>query len=586
MPHFLVLNTSVVDDSDGATLIIRTLAPRPGSAKVLNWLRKTKLSSATLAEKQPHVLHTGDAHIRRLLTGPFAKLRLVTIEARVSPGEIEAASAFSKTCFARAYVSPVTGQATQPYRKMRVLVNPHGGPGKARQEWDGKVRPILEAAGCELNTTITTHRNHGLKIVLSEKDLGQNYDALLSVSGDGMMHEILNGVAARADAEDVLRKVAVVPIPTGSGNASSVSILGPAQGFNLSQAALNAIKGHLLDLDICIVTQPVQAARQSPHLQSMLELVRSAQGANGASRLQEDENKGFVRYYSFLSQAIGLMADLDIGTEHLRMLGDTRFVYGYLHGLIVNDRTPVTVDVKLGPTSTVNRQEMRERVEAHQTESVPGHHSRPEVREEDVDAGSRGASDQTRTPRKSLLSLRCGTVLDPIGDEALPDLDLTDPSWPKSRAYLGGKLQAASEGAADGWARLRRPVSSLYAGKLPYVGRDLLQFPYAIAGDHLLDVALMLHDGGRAGKLRVLDGAETGTVVYDKAIAYCKVEALRVTPTLPAGHAKLKKGGIISIDGERVPYAPFQVEVAADTHLRTLSLYGNFFMEHHYPSPV
>lgn len=30
-----------------------------------------------------------------------------------------------------------------------------------------------------------------------------------------------------------------------------------------------------------------------------------------------------TRVLSFLSQAIGLMAELDLGTEHLRFMGDT-----------------------------------------------------------------------------------------------------------------------------------------------------------------------------------------------------------------------------------------------------------------------
>lgn len=33
-----------------------------------------------------------------------------------------------------------------------------------------------------------------------------------------------------------------------------------------------------------------------------------------------------------MSVSIGLMADLDIKTEHLRWMGDTRFVYGFLRG--------------------------------------------------------------------------------------------------------------------------------------------------------------------------------------------------------------------------------------------------------------
>lgn len=38
------------------------------------------------------------------------------------------------------------------------------------------------------------------------------------------------------------------------------------------------------------------------------------------------------RSFSFLSQCIGLMADLDLGTEHLRWMGSSRFVYGFLRG--------------------------------------------------------------------------------------------------------------------------------------------------------------------------------------------------------------------------------------------------------------
>ena len=42
--------------------------------------------------------------------------------------------------------------------------------------------------------------------------------------------------------------------------------------------------------------------------------------------------QGNRQYLSFLSTAAGLMADLDLGTEHLRWMGDSRFVVGYLQG--------------------------------------------------------------------------------------------------------------------------------------------------------------------------------------------------------------------------------------------------------------
>lgn len=38
------------------------------------------------------------------------------------------------------------------------------------------------------------------------------------------------------------------------------------------------------------------------------------------------------RTISFMSQALGLMAELDIGTENLRWMGDLRFMVGLIRG--------------------------------------------------------------------------------------------------------------------------------------------------------------------------------------------------------------------------------------------------------------
>lgn len=38
------------------------------------------------------------------------------------------------------------------------------------------------------------------------------------------------------------------------------------------------------------------------------------------------------RTISYMSVSMGLMADLDLKTEHLRWMGDARFVYGFLRG--------------------------------------------------------------------------------------------------------------------------------------------------------------------------------------------------------------------------------------------------------------
>lgn len=38
------------------------------------------------------------------------------------------------------------------------------------------------------------------------------------------------------------------------------------------------------------------------------------------------------RSLTFMSQSLGLAADMDLGTEHLRWMGDTRFAVGVIRG--------------------------------------------------------------------------------------------------------------------------------------------------------------------------------------------------------------------------------------------------------------
>jgi sphingosine kinase len=65
------------------------------------------------------------------------------------------------------------------------------------------------------------------------------------------------------------------------------------EGFDVSAAALNVIKGLPMKVDLF-------------------------------SFIQKDKPT-----ISFMAQTLGLMADLDFGTEHLRWMGDTRFTYGF-----------------------------------------------------------------------------------------------------------------------------------------------------------------------------------------------------------------------------------------------------------------
>ena len=57
------------------------------------------------------------------------------------------------------------------------------------------------------------------------RDMPLDYDAILAVSGDGLLHEVFNGLALRPDARKALQ-IPVAPIPSGSGNGMALSLVG------------------------------------------------------------------------------------------------------------------------------------------------------------------------------------------------------------------------------------------------------------------------------------------------------------------------------------------------------------------------
>ena len=68
----------------------------------------------------------------------------------------------------------------------------------------------------------TERRNHAKEIVTS---LGPGeYQGIISVSGDGLIHEIINGIMCRPDREEFLKFVTLGIIPAGTSNGLFVSM--------------------------------------------------------------------------------------------------------------------------------------------------------------------------------------------------------------------------------------------------------------------------------------------------------------------------------------------------------------------------
>ncbi|CAK5281774.1 unnamed protein product [Mycena citricolor] len=446
-----------------------TTSLKRGSCRSCLVLYPSNLSTGVELVPYLHVLQstiTGSQLNFAYLSSRTQSLQLQKLSGDVSNIAADLIRAWTADMHSRAY------RDVLPCRRFLVMVNPHGGQGKAKNIWMDKVQPIFAAAGCHVDLRYTGPASSPDNATRIAHDVGLDaYDALVPISGDGIVNEIINGLASRPDALAALQ-IPIATIPAGSGNALSVNILGPERVLDVSYAAMNAIKGLPIPLDICSVSQ------------------------------------GDTRIFSFLSQAFGLMADLDMGTEWIRArwIGGIRFVLGYLNGAITGKVYNVEITLKIAES---DKQKMVDQYNHHQQTISPA---------------------LERTDPGPMVPLSFGST-----DSPLP---------------LGTVHDRLEQALEPGWHTFRVPVQLMCAGKLPWLSRDSMMLPLAM-NDGLIDLIVV---PGRSAwaSIKSVDGQEEGRFMSDPLCYYFKVEAYRCTP--------LEKRGYISIDGESIPYRMFQVE--------------------------
>uniref|UniRef100_A0A3B5AP70 sphingosine kinase n=1 Tax=Stegastes partitus TaxID=144197 RepID=A0A3B5AP70_9TELE len=103
----------------------------------------------------------------------------------------------------------------RPCRTM-ILVNPHSGRGQALQLFTGHIQGMLTEASVPYKLVLTEHQNHARELV-KKADLSQ-WDALVIMSGDGLLFEVINGLMDREDWQEAIQTPLGI-LPGGSGNA-------------------------------------------------------------------------------------------------------------------------------------------------------------------------------------------------------------------------------------------------------------------------------------------------------------------------------------------------------------------------------
>lgn len=172
-------------------------------------------------------------------------------------------------------------------RSFLVLVNPFSGTGNATSCWD-TTRDLWDSLPWLQYREVTTTAA-GEAVQLAKEADPANTDGIVVVSGDGMVHEVFNGLSCPADKGKAFQ-IPVGHIPGGTGNGLAKSIL--------------------------------EAAGESYGVLDMAFLI--AKGNCGKIHLQTVSAQGEEARTSFLSLTSGVLADIDIGSELFRSLGSIR----------------------------------------------------------------------------------------------------------------------------------------------------------------------------------------------------------------------------------------------------------------------
>ena len=108
-----------------------------------------------------------------------------------------------------------------PRRRVLVLINPFGGRKRAPGIWRDDVEPMFQRSTVDCDVVLTQRAGHAIEIAAGV-DLDK-YDGIVTVSGDGLLHEVINGLSRHADWQRAIQ-LPIGPIPAGTGNGLVVSM--------------------------------------------------------------------------------------------------------------------------------------------------------------------------------------------------------------------------------------------------------------------------------------------------------------------------------------------------------------------------
>ncbi|KAL2087216.1 hypothetical protein ACEWY4_018275 [Coilia grayii] len=403
--------------------------------------------------------------------------------------------------------------------KVLLLLNPHSGKGQALSLFTGHVQRMLHEAGIPHTLVVTERQNHARELV-READLSK-WDALVIMSGDGLLFEVVNGLMEREDWEEAIQTPLGI-LPGGSGNALAASIHHYAGSQPVSSEELLLSCAFLL----------------CKGLVSRLDLTSVCLGSGPQQRL-----------FSFLSLAWGFVADVDIESEKYRHVGAARFTVGTLVRL-------ASLRVYQGKLAYLPAETGHRSPSSGSSPTTSGSLTEVSVSSPQSEASSSTPSfcsslvchSSQQSPNTFHNYCNSNNAFKAKRGDVAPT---TGPSGPPDSL-----LVPLDQPVPSNWTVVPEEnfvlVLAMYQSHL---AEDLMAAPNSTMEDGLIHLLYVKAGISRATLLRLFLAMEKGAHVATNSphLVYEKVRALRLEP--------YSAKGTITVDGELVDYGPVQAQV-------------------------
>ncbi len=135
----------------------------------------------------------------------------------------------------------------------KVIVNPAAGANSTRHKWPG-IQSLLKRSGLSFDYQFTESKGHGIELAKAAAKDGYSY--LVSVGGDGTVHEITNGILQTGSPQEI--SLGIIFTGTGSDLSRSIGI-----SRDYAQVCSSLAIPHRIIIDIGLVKylkngQPLQ----------------------------------------------------------------------------------------------------------------------------------------------------------------------------------------------------------------------------------------------------------------------------------------------------------------------------------------